>query len=188
MNKYLPALLTAIALGLAGTARADLTWNWTLTGTIDNGSGTLTTEPYSANANPVFAAAPGGYVVAGFLVTGATGTYDGDTVTGVDNLADAASQLWDQLLVPGGFPDLAGLLFTVDNATTPYAGVFFSGTGTPTDAVDSGEVAASSAYGTNPGIFNAVLVSAPEPSQAISMLALAGLGGVSLLGRLRRRK
>ena len=38
------------------------------------------------------------------------------------------------------------------------------------------------------GTFTATAVAAPEPSQVISMLSLAGMGGAGLLLKLRRRK
>ena len=38
------------------------------------------------------------------------------------------------------------------------------------------------------GNFTAIPAAAPEPSQVISMLSLAGIGGAGMLRKLRRRK
>ena len=170
--------LLATALGLAATAHADLTWDWSFTSTVSglgkpvSGSGTLTTAPLSG----------GGYVI-----TSITGTYDGFAISGLDPAVALVSPPDNTLYAPGanGTPDnfqlsLNGLSF--DFGSTPEVANIFDpylinpplGFYIEFDSLDN----------VNGGSFTAV--AAPEPSQIISMLSIAGLGGIGLL--LRRRK
>jgi len=176
MFKTSLALFTTAALGLAATAHADFTWDWSYTGVTDlggplvSGSGTLTTGPLSSGA---------------YAITGITGTFAGSPITGLDA---SVSYI--------GFPDQT--LYTpgsngLDNNLLSINGIGFDISGdvvnifdypvipaTPYVAIDSQKTFA------NLGEFTAV--AAPEPSQVISMLSLAGMGGAGLLLKLCRRK
>jgi hypothetical protein len=169
------ALVALVLGGLTAAARADLTWDWSFTGTtalfgsLVSGGGTLTTDPLSGG---------------GYSITSISGTFAGNTITSLDStFADADNILWtpgnngagDDLLLSG-----AGLSFD-DN------------TGDAVNIYDYyGDYFAGDSYGNygNIGTFTATEVTAaPEPSQVISLLSLAGMGGAGLLvRRFRNRK
>ena len=178
MFKTSLALFTTAALGLAATAHADLTWDWSYTGVTDlggplvSGSGTLTTGPLSSGA---------------YAITGITGTFAGSTITGLDASVSYIGFPDQTLYTPGGNG--------IDNNILSYNGIGFDISGdvvnifdypiipsNPYLAVDSPETFA------NLGDFTATPEAAPEPSQVISMLSLAGMSGAGLLLKLRRRK
>lgn len=181
-------LLAAAVLGITATAHANLTWNWTLSqsglNNGDVGHGTFTTGPLTSE---------------GYLVTGASGIFDGNTVTGVVDYSDATGAGWDQLLFPsdadpaGALVDLGGIVLTISGSSNAYAGFY-----NPEDPsnfssihdVFSGEINDLTSPGVNHSLLSALMTvtPAPEPSQVVSMLGLAGLGGLGLLGRLRSKK
>jgi len=185
MKQQKVALLVAAGLGLAATAKAGLVWDWTVSGSTDNGSGTFTTTDYGDFSG-----------VSAYLVTGASGTFDGIQVNGVPGLTTAQNAGWDQLLFPSdadpaGAPvDNSGLVLTLGNSSTPYAGFFSAGPGGiyGVNTVVSGTLTDINNYGNHFSDLQLSITPAPEPSQVVSMLGLAAIGGVGLLGRLRRRK
>jgi len=192
MFKSSLALLTTAALGLAATAQADLTWDWSYTSTDGNvhqisASGTLTTDPLSG----------GGYVITGisgtyvtFPFIGAGTTY---SILGLSS-AELLSRKPDNTLYTPGYNGSS----PADNLQLSFNGLGFTfgaAGGPPTDnaiiADDTATgdyIARDSRRSQDTGIFTAALVPTPEPSQMISMLSLASLGGTGLLLNLRRRK
>jgi hypothetical protein len=170
------ALIISVVLGLAANSRAELTWDWSYTSTqpgID-GSGTFTTDPLSGG---------------GYTVTGITGTFNGYDITGLDSSVVVLASA-DQTLYTPGHNGLA------DNGQLSQAGIGFdtteggSGQGALFDYMGATDVEFDLVLGHGYGVnFTATqVVPTPEPSQAISMLSLAGMGGASLLLRLHRRK
>ena len=166
------ALLATTAFGLAATAHADIVWDWSFTttsvlyGTSVSGGGTLTTGPLDGSYYPI---------------TGVTGTFAGNQITSLSNDGGANNRLF----TPGGngvdnsFFDDNGLGLS-DN-TGDLMNIFDDGYPTyyANDIDDNYAV-----YGN----FTAIPAAAPEPSQVISMLSLAGIGGAGMLRKLRRRK
>ena len=181
------ALLTTAALGLAATAQADLIWDWSFTfngnGSDAHGSGTLTTDPLSNGA---------------YVITGISGTYFSFPLTTYSILG------LDSAGVPGHTPD--NMLYTPGyNGTSPAdnaqlsvngLGFDFGPAGGPAkghsviyDDANLGYYSAKdSLHVQGSGTFTATMVPSPEPSQMISMLSLAGIGGAAFLFNLRRRK
>ncbi len=195
MKQSTLALLAAASFGVAATANADLTWKWTLSGGSDTGTGYFQTTSYLTSPNSSY---PG---VAGYLITKVIdSSINGDTVSGIVDTATAANagSGWDQLLVPNGIVNEAslvdgnGILLTLEHAAYAYAGIYSTGNPDNPEEVLSGEFNDINSYGLNMGNFSAnftlTLVPTPEPSQVVSMLGLAGLGGLSLLRRLRHQK
>lgn len=179
MCKISLALLTTAALGLAATAHADFLWDWSYTGVINiggspyvSGSGTLTTVPLSGGA---------------YAITGITGTFAGSTITGLDASVSFFGVPDQTLYTPGsnGY----------DNNILSFNGIGFDISGDVVDIFDypffppAPYLAADNQETfVNLGDFTATPEAAPEPSQVISMLSMAGLGGAGMLLKLRRRK
>jgi hypothetical protein len=175
MAKTSLALLTTVALGLAATAHADLTWDWSYTGTsgpaespLVSGSGTLTTGPLSAGAYPI---------------TGFFGTFAGSPITGLDASIDYNGFPDQTLYTPVPSLSSAGIGFDIPG---DVVNIFEFPIGGGYTFIATDYLAAGNFY--NVGSFTATLVPAPEPSQVVSMLSLAGMGGAGLLLKLRRRK
>ena len=191
------ALLTTAALGLAATAQADLIWDWSFTGGEDpnvgsphlEASGTLTTDPLS----------DGAYVITGISGTYVTypnhsGTLTTYSITGLDSAYAFHNPPPDNTLYTPGYNGSSpadnlllsthGLSFFFGPAGGPassYANIYDNpGTGV--------YYVRDSTRSQDGGIFTATLVPSPEPSQMISMLSLAGIGGAAFLFNLRRRK
>ena len=175
-NTLIKSTLAALVVGgLTAAARADLTWDWSFTGTtIDYGSlvsggGTLTTDPLSGG---------------GYSITSISGTFAGNTITSLDYVfGDPDNTLWT--------PGYNG---QGDDSLLSYGGLSFDdNTGDAVNIYDnSGTYQAIDFYESysNFGTFTATEVTAaPEPSQVISLLSLAGMGGAGLLvRRFRNRK
>jgi hypothetical protein len=173
----LALLATATALGLAATAHADLTWDWSYTAILGafpvSGGGTLTTGPESGGAYPVTTIS-GSY----FTAPGAPFTILGlDAVDGFLETPD------NTLYTPGNQLSAGGISFYFGTAGDPPVGAanLFSAYGAP--APIGFEFDSQGIFSI--GYFTAV--AAPEPSQVVSMLSLAGMGGAGLLLKLRRR-
>jgi hypothetical protein len=174
--------LTIIALAVAGTAaQADLTldWTFTTTGDVIDGSGTLTIDPNLTTVD--------GY--SGYQITAFSGTYLGDTITGLGPLSGVGLGGADDLI-----SNLTGNPGNTDaNDQLDYEGITFaynSDSGTAYEKyrqvpyrINQGipypdlEVANG-----NNGTFSAV-ETAPEPGST----ALAGLGIAGWFA-LRRNK
>ena len=193
------ALLAVATLGLAATANADLTWNWKLTlqkGYVQAGlylgSGTFTTSSFSP--------AQLGGISGGYQLTGVSGSLFGYTV-GLPDLETARGAGWDQLLfptdaaIPGGVVDETGLLLALQpppgGSAPPFAGILYVYHLPSYGASDVYSGVMTNAYSFPLGVganLDVTLAPTPEPSQVVSMLGVAGLGGLSLLTGLRRRK
>jgi len=169
--KYLKQLfiLAAIVIGLSGSAQAQgtLTWNWTWSGTYSGSGALVTTDVTSAGYN--------GF--SGYLITGITGTFDGQTITSLDPVGSFGSGSGDNLVSNSSpYLDYEGINFTaglhnyniIFYNTLYYVGLDLGGVG----------------LGYDSGTFNATTATVPEPS----MLALTALGGLSWFSFLRRRK
>ena len=179
MKQTTLALLTIAALGLAATVHADILWNWSFTTTVPatgapaNGSGTLTTGPL---------------VDGSYDITGIGGTYDGFDISGLNTTYLAPD---NKLYTPGfnGSGDdyllsVHGLAFDFGFTPTQYEASFID----PNTIYYFGAyIGTDSAGNQNLGDFIATQA-APEPSQVISMLSLAGMDAAGLLLKLRRRK
>jgi hypothetical protein len=177
--KIIAALLAATVIGLAGSAQADLTFDWSFTTTSDvvDGSGTLTVNPTLTTVD--------GHT--GYAVTSISGTYLGLTVDALQpvgtyyadnllaNLTGTSEQLDHDGITFTYGPDATLENFWVPNPGDPeYVGPYGSGSDRESTGLAN-------------GTFVAVAV-APEPSQIVSMLSLASVGASGLLLRLRRRK
>ena len=174
-NTLIKSTLAALVVGgLTAAARADLTWDWSYTGTeslfgpLVSGGGTLTTDPLSGG---------------GYSITSISGTFAGNTITSLSTYGGADNTLW----TPGNNAE-------GDDFLLSFAGMAFDdNTG---DAVNIDDYYSSynanDYYGNygNIGNFTATEVTAaPEPSQVISLLSLAGMGGAGrLVRRFRNRK
>jgi hypothetical protein len=177
-NTLIKSTLAALVLGgLTAAARADIAWDWSFTGS-DNYSGPLVSGGRTLTTGVLGSGGTGGY-----LVTSISGTFAGNTVTSLSSYFGPDNTLW----TPGnnGLGDdfllsYYGLSF---NDNTGDAGNFYD---------DFGDYFAGDAYDNyeNIGTFTATEVTAaPEPSQVISLLSLAGMGGAGLLvRRFRNRK
>jgi hypothetical protein len=150
-----------VAAGTASSAHASLLWDFTfgVIGGGDTASGTLTTNSLSSGT---------------YAITGITGTFDGQTITGLAPTGQGPYNISDNLLYPGpGFLDLGGLAFTFSGGgpETIYGAegccTFFDYS-TANDASGSAN-------------FSASLV--PEPASA-GVFAM----GMAALGLLRRRR
>jgi hypothetical protein len=173
------AILTSLAVGLAATAKADITLDWSFTDTSGsvNASGTLTVE-----SNPVQDI----YGYSGYLVTSISGTFLGQPITGELGPYSVDGLYGDDLLanltgvgqqLTGGLAGGLNLSYgSGQEENIWYAGAEFPG------------LINQEYYNHIDGTFKAV-IAAPEPSQAASMLFLSGLSGAGwLLLKLRRRK
>ena len=129
------------------------------------------------------------------MITGITGFFDGIVITGLNTALGVTGIPDNNLYTPGNNGSspadnfqlsAAGVSFDFDsnpdtanifdlNAVFPGSGLYGAG-----DTMDDADF----------GTFTATLVpaAAPEPSQVISMLPLAGMVGAGLLLRFRRRK
>jgi len=169
------------AVGLAASASAQLTWDWTLYGEVVNastviasGSGEFTTASTPVGGNYQITSMTGSIVMT-FSIngTGAIQQSGGGTILGITSPPS---------LTPGG--QLTGNLIV--NLPGGDTGTFYVNTGNPLSYVDSSMP--FYADHVNPTFNVQQVVSAPEPSQVASMLGLAGVGGTGMLLRFRRRK
>lgn len=154
--------LTAM-IGLNAPARASqLTWNWSWSDYSSNtGSGTFTTNALSSGS---------------YLITGISGTWDGNTITGLLAPGSCCSYPPNDNLLLAGSPQLddGGLGFVsngIDINLYQYGGIYYYYTG-------------DSSYGTFSAVLSSTSVSAPEPGS----LALFGAAlGLLALGALMRK-
>lgn len=176
MCKYVSTLLATAVLGGAATAHADLTWAWAFTGLFAfrggavSGEGTLTTGPLNGGAYPV---------------TSIDGALAGSSVSGLS--VDYAYY---------GVPD--NTLYTpgnngLDSLQLSAAGLSFSlNSGDVINLFDQAGYAASDQNDQFLEVGNFIATeiptAAPEPSQIVSLLSLAGVGGAGLLLQRCRRK
>jgi len=155
------AIAITAMIGLTVPARASgLTWNWSWSGSI-TGSGTLTTDALSNGS---------------YLITGMSGTWDGNSISGLLAPGTCCSAPANDNLLLAGSPqlDLGGLAFSSNSTDInlyydSYGGGYFE---------NSPDVSYSS------GTFSATLASVPEPG-TLALLA-AGLLGLGFV--VRRRK
>ena len=187
MKQTTLALLTTTALGLAATAQADLSWDWSFTGTgnsgiyfgpLVSGSGTLTTGPLSSGS---------------YTVIGISGTFAGSAINGLNSSFGSPD---NTLYTPGN----NGSSNPADALILSPGGLAFNLAGDWVNIYDGSYILDSIATITyrvydNNGVFNnsgtftaTQVTAAPEPSQVISTLTLAGVGGAGWLLKLRRRK
>ena len=177
-NTMIPSALAALVLGgLTSAARANITWDWSYTtsgvyyGDPVSGGGTLITDPLSGSS---------------YQIIGITGTFAGNAITTLD---DSFGGPDNTLYLPGGNGGgdsqvLSSDGFSFDDTTGDVVNIYDANMGAPNNyaAFDS-----NGSYSTT-GTFTAALAPTPEPSQVISLLSLAGMGGAGLLLKLRRRK
>ena len=180
--------LCLVLLGTAGTASAQsqLTWNWAWNGLIYSGSGTITTDPatYTGGGDGY----SGSYPI--YPITGITGTLDGFAVTGLEygvvdlvgeGPFDLSSYLQYCYLSPDGNPIDGGFFVSVADGSVDRF-LNFGSDPSPVlymELVQEGSSITADDWG------NGSLTSSPVPEP--SLLALASLGGLSLL-LFRRRK
>ena len=167
-------ILTVAIIGLGSSAMAQgtLTWNWTWSGTY-SGSGTLiTADAISSYGSDT-----------GYLITGITGTFNGQTITSLDAVESFRDD--GDNLVSDSSPqlDTEGIVFST---TAETFNIFCHGSlyyiqSLANDDLYDYEI---SPFDYDTGTFTATLTAVPEPST----LALAVLGGLSGFGFLRRRK
>ncbi|GET37284.1 PEP-CTERM sorting domain-containing protein [Microseira wollei] len=174
------AATSGLVFGTMQSASA-LTWNWNYSGTGTTASGTFTTDDTPDSL---------GF----YLITGITGTRNGETITG---------------LLPAGIPIPGNEPFNIDNLISlnpqqltgegfgystsggNYASPFFASFLQPPGYL---EVFSASPF--IPGFenlgpedselrisFSATITSVPEPSSTLGLLALTSLGAGSLLKR-----
>jgi len=167
------------AVGLAASASAQLTWDWTVYGdlqtgvsTIASGSGEFTTASTPVGGNYQITGMTGSIVMT-FAFNGNIAGTGGGTITGITSPPS---------LTPGG--QLTGNLIV--NFAGGDTGTFYVSPGNPLTYVDSSIPIYFNHV--NPTLNVQQVVSAPEPSQVASMLGLAGVGGTGMLLRFRRRK
>jgi len=172
----IPAMLSFA--GAVNAATFDFSYSFPTSDTTDFPSG-------FTSASGVFTAtAEGG---GAYLVTGASGEWNGETITGIEAPgADAATEdsTNDNLIFPGSSPelDLGGVEFTVSG---PIAGdlgyglvdVFYETTG------DAGYSDDSLSTGFSP-TFNLTPAGVPEPGAW--MLMILGIGVLGAMSRGRR--
>lgn len=173
MNK-MKATITALGLLCAFTtapAYGDTIWDWSLTTTLGSGSGTFTTAGSSTAANTPF------------TITGITGTFGGDTITGLDTFLGADNLFeWDgtSLLMA----DNSGISF---DAAAPLQWNVFCGaclTG-HYGAIDT--IVTPSTNGTvSDATLAPVIDSTPEP--ATSALLIAGAAVLLAARRFQRAR
>jgi hypothetical protein len=180
-------LLVATSGWVVGTIQAAsaLTWNWGYSGSGINASGTFITNDMPDNL---------GY----YLITGITGTRNGETITGLQPagtpipgnepfIVDNLISLNPQQLTENGF----GYSTAGGNYASPFFASFLS---TP------GYLEVFSAPPLIPGFenlgpedselpinFSATPITIPEPSATLSLLVLGTLGASSFLKRNQKR-
>lgn len=170
--RYALAAIAAAGALAAPCAWADIVWNWSYTGTNIQASGTFITAD-AADAQ--------GY----HLITGITGSRNGDLISGLyptgsaipgnepfalDNLIRLGPQ--DQITVHG---------FGFATASGGYSNPFFADFLSPATYLEVFTTASS--YSEVPITFTASVV--PEPASIL--LVLAGLGAVGFASGSRRR-
>jgi len=172
------ALLVLAAAGLAASAHAQLTWDWTISGASDTsivnesvtGSGVITTASTTTGGNYLITGMSGSISSAAYVFSPPDFSQGGGTITGVSG---------SSYLSPNG-------------NLSPGLDVLFGSHGSALISTSGGGYAYADSAITSPlGVtFTAhqAVVSAPEPSQVASMLGLAGVGGTGMLLRFRRRK
>ena len=150
----------------------NLTWDWSFDGgkPAASGSGTLTTGPLSGG---------------GYTITAISGNFGGFVINGLDS-SYGYSGIPDQILYTPGNNGMS------DTLLLSSKGLGFDTT-MPSEVNISDQGGAYLAYVADVdsgyfGSFTAAPAAAPEPSQIVSMLALAGVSGATFLVNLRRRK
>ena len=177
MSKNVSALLATLVLGFAAPAQADLTWAWAFSGVFAfrgsavSGEGTLTTGPLNDGAYPV---------------TSIDGSFAGSSISGLSVNYSFHGLVPDNTLYTPGNNGL-------DSLQLSSTGLSFSITGG--DVINLFDEAGYAASDLNnqfleAGNFIAIEIpaAAPEPSQVVSLLSLAGIGGAGLLLQRRHRK
>lgn len=172
--------LAALAASTTGQANAALIWNWNYSGPGINAAGTFTTVD-----------TPDG---AGFyLITGITGTRNGETITGlqptgtpipgnepfsVDNLV----RLGGNQLTGDGF----GYSTSGGNYASPFFASFLATPGYLEVFSAPPFVTGASNFGPEDSELAVLFSAAPVPEPATVVLIAVGLGAVGLLRRSRR--
>ncbi len=182
-----PALLSATAIATSGLvfgtiqSASALTWNWNYSGTGITASGTFTTNDTPDDL---------GF----YLITGITGTRNGETITGllpagtpipgnepfhIDNLIS----LNPQQLTGDGF----GYSTSGGNYVSPFFASFLTPPGYLEVFSASPFIPGFENFGPEdselPISFSATIANVPEPSSTLGLLALTSLGAGSLLKR-----
>jgi hypothetical protein len=158
INKWALAMALGILWSsslMAGT----LTWNWSYSSASYSGSGTFTTDDTLTTSTDPYT---DGYV--GYLITGITGTWNGNTIT---SLAPLGSNYSDDLLGSAQPQlDADGVAF-ITSAGPDYFSLWNNG---GSQSIDYWVYSLAAEIGQGNGSFTATLV---EPAPVISNISLA---------------
>ncbi len=150
---------------------------FTLSGSGFSASGTLTTDDSSGlpNAYPCVGCVTG----LGYLVTGISGSINGDAITGVAPLGSIAGND-NRLFTTAPFLDWGDLGFqTASHSYNVFEAKYYTGTSEQFLAVDNAPIFA------NPVTFSISQAGVPEPASWAMLVGGFGLIGGTLRGRRR---
>jgi hypothetical protein len=181
--------LLQVALAVGGlmslslvAAHADTVYDFTISGTETNGSGTITVGAEETSGVPAD----------GYVIGGVTGTINGESITGLANFGGSDDVIYLPPNQPGGYSiaDNFGIALALSDGDINFSGYSSPSTYLINSSSSSSVTASSCGIGGCSSVDSFTLTLTPESVSATPLPAALPLfaGGLGMLGLFSRRK